>query len=129
MYSLASTWLQSYQYMPETKKQVKARLYRQRQLRANAYLKPVKEKIVRDQQLRTNARIEFYNDLTRRRNAREYDLDTERVQVPESSPSFTQRTRASCCAFCSYLLIGTYFFILYWYYYQVYLFYNKVLSL
>ena len=72
--------------MPESRKQVKARLYRQRQLRANAYLKPVKEKIIRDQQLRTNARIEFYNDLTRRRNAREYDLDTERVRVPESPP-------------------------------------------
>ena len=129
MYSLASTWLQLYQYMPETKKQVKARLHRQRQLRANAYLKPVKEKIVRDQQLRTNARIEFYNDLTRRRNAREYDLDTERVRVSENPPSFTQRASASCCVFCSYFLIGIYIFILYWYYYQVYLFYNKVLRL
>ncbi len=130
MYSCASTWIRQFQYMPESRKQVKARLYRQRQLRANAYLKPVKEKIVRDQQLRTNARIEFYNDLsTRRRNAREYDLDTERARVPECPLSFTQRARASCCVFCSHLFIGIYIFILYWYYYQVYLFYNKVLRL
>jgi hypothetical protein len=111
--------------MPESRKQVKARLHRQRQLRANAYLKPVKERIIRDQQLRTNARIEFYNDLTRRRNAREYDLDIERGRVPEDPPSFTQRIRTSCCVCCSYFLILIYIFILYWYYYQVYLFHSK----
>jgi hypothetical protein len=87
--------------MPETKKQVKARLYKQRQRRANAYLKPVKERIIKDQQLRTNARIEYYNDLTRRRNAREYDLDIEEAPLSENSRSFTQKVKSSCCTCCT----------------------------
>ena len=125
VYSLASTWTHLCQYMPESRKQVKARLHRQRQLRTNAYLRPVKERIIRDQQLRTNERIEFYNNLTRRRNAREYDLDTERVRIPGESSSFTRGVRASCCVCCSHFLIFVYFVILYLYYHQVYLFYSK----
>ena len=125
MYSLASTWLQLYQYMPETKKQVKARLHRQRQLRANAYLRPVKERIIKEQQLRTDARIGFYNDLTRRRNAREYDLDIEESPLSGESRSFTQKAKSSCCTLCTYNFLFIYILILYLYYHQVYLFYSK----
>jgi hypothetical protein len=68
--------------MRESRKQLKARLYKQRQRRANTILRPVKDRIIREQQLRTNARVKYYNDIPRRRNARECDFDTEEILVP-----------------------------------------------
>jgi hypothetical protein len=103
----------------KTKEKLRRRLFRERQVRANLILTPVKTKL-RDRQLeRTAARVEYYDNLARRQNSREYDLDIEE-QVPVVMNSTAHKSRASYCAdFCYYFLYCLWCFLVYLLYFKL----------
>ena len=59
------------------KEKLRRHLFRERQFKSNSILAPVKARLRDKQQRRTVARVEYYNNLARLRNAREYDLELE----------------------------------------------------
>ncbi len=103
----------------KTKEKLRRRLFRERQARANLILTPVKTRI-RDLQLeRTAARVDHYDNLARRQNAREYDLDFEE-QAPVVINSTAHKSKTSYCAeFCYYFLCCLWCFLVYLLYFKL----------
>ena len=97
----------------------KSKTFRERQSRANLILTPVKTRL-RDLQLeRTAARVEHYDNLARRQNAREYDLDFEE-QAPVVINSTAHKSKAFYCAdFRYYFLWCLWCFLAYLLYFKL----------
>jgi hypothetical protein len=70
------------------KEKLRLRLFRERQFKSSLILAPVKARLRDKQQLRTGARVEYYNNLARLRNARDYDLEFEEQGLVDNSSTY-----------------------------------------
>ncbi len=108
--------------MRETKEKLRRHLFRERQTtsRANPILTPVRTRL-RDRQLqRTAARVNYYDDLARLQNAREYDLDIEeRIPVVINSTAHKSNKASYCADFCYYFLCCLWCFLVYLLYFKL----------
>jgi hypothetical protein len=78
------------------KEKLRRRLFRERQFKSNLILAPVKARLRDKQHLRTVARVEYYNNLARLRNAREYDLEFEEQEFVDIH-STVNKSRSFYC--------------------------------
>ena len=101
------------------KEKLRRHLFRERQFKSNLILAPVNARLRDKQQRRTVARVEYYNNLARLRNAREYDLGFEGQGLVDNSSTVNE--------FRSSYYLDILYYLLWWLWcYLVYLLYFKL---
>ncbi len=82
-------------------------------------LAPVKARLRDKQQLRTVARVEYYNNLARLRNAREYDLEFEEQGLVNNSSTVNESRSSYCLDILYYLLWCLWCYLVYLLYFKL----------